>query len=66
MVAGLAVTKKRNKPCIHWFGNNPKTCFSDGIKKLVDGHKKRVELQGQYPAKVIQPLCTFHFLCDWY
>ena len=26
----------------------PKTCFSDGIRKLVDGYKTYVELEGRY------------------
>jgi hypothetical protein len=49
LVAGLAVMKMGKKLCVHEFGNNIKTYFSDGIRKPpVDRYKKCVELQGNY------------------
>jgi hypothetical protein len=37
------------KEAMHtWFWEQPKTCFSNGIRKLVDRYKKYVELQGDY------------------
>jgi len=31
-----------------WIRKLPKTCFSDGIRKLADGYKPYVELEGRY------------------
>ena len=34
-----------------WIREQPETCLSDVIRKLVDRHKKCVELQGDYVEK---------------
>lgn len=45
-----------------WIRKQPKTCFSDGIRKLADGYKPYVELEGLYVERQ-ELLHTVHFVC---
>jgi hypothetical protein len=46
-----------------WITEQPKTVFSDGIRKLVDGYKKVCGTAKRLCCKIVELLCTLHFIC---